>query len=81
MYFILFQGEFSKFGKIIDIRINTAKGKTGMKGPGGHQVPNFGFITFDDEHAVAKCLDSRVSFACILLLAEAESPVLCITGN
>ena len=52
-----------------------------MKGPGGHQVPNFGFITFDDEHAVAKCLDSRVSFACILLLAEAESPVLCITGN
>lgn len=41
----------------MDIRINTAKGKTGPKG----QVPNFGFITFEEEGSVSKALNSRVS--------------------
>lgn len=50
------QAEFSRFGKIMDIRINTAKGKTGPKG----QVPNFGFITFEEEGSVSKALNSRV---------------------
>ncbi|XP_064110009.1 ras GTPase-activating protein-binding protein 2-like [Macrobrachium nipponense] len=49
------KAEFSKFGKIVDIRINTAKGKTGPKG----QVPNFGFITFEEEGAVSRALSSR----------------------
>lgn len=49
------RAEFSRFGKIVDIRINTAKGKTGPKG----QVPNFGFITFDEEGAVSRALNSR----------------------
>ncbi|XP_050739849.1 ras GTPase-activating protein-binding protein 1-like isoform X2 [Eriocheir sinensis] len=47
--------EFSKFGKIMDVRINTAKGKTGPKG----QVPNFGFITFEEESTVTRVLNSR----------------------
>lgn len=51
------QVEFSKFGKIMDVRINTAKGKTGPKG----QVPNFGFITFEEESTVTRVLNSRVS--------------------
>ncbi|ROT77606.1 ras GTPase-activating protein-binding protein 2 isoform X1 [Penaeus vannamei] len=49
------KAEFSRFGKIMDIRINTAKGKTGPKG----QVPNFGFITFEEEGSVSKALNSR----------------------
>ncbi|XP_045603978.2 ras GTPase-activating protein-binding protein 1 [Procambarus clarkii] len=49
------KAEFSRFGKIVDIRINTAKGKTGPKG----QVPNFGFITFEEESSVNKALHSR----------------------
>lgn len=55
-----FQAEFMQYGKILEIRINTGKGKTGTKGP-GHQVPNFGFIAFDDEESVQRCLNSRVS--------------------
>ncbi|KAK7027305.1 GTPase activating protein (SH3 domain) binding protein [Halocaridina rubra] len=47
--------EFSRFGKIVDIRINTAKGKTGPKG----QVPNFGFITFEEESAVSRALNAK----------------------
>ncbi|CAL4141612.1 unnamed protein product [Meganyctiphanes norvegica] len=50
--------EFSRFGKIVDVRINTAKGKTGPKGQ-GHQVPNFGFVTFEEENSVNKVLSSR----------------------
>ncbi|KAK3862221.1 hypothetical protein Pcinc_031897 [Petrolisthes cinctipes] len=50
--------EFSKYGKIVDIRINTAKSKTGPKG----QVPNFGFITFEDEGTVTRVLNSRPIF-------------------
>lgn len=50
--------EFSRFGKIVDVRINTAKGKTGPKGQ-GHQVPNFGFVTFEDENSVNKVLSNR----------------------
>jgi len=50
--------EFSRFGKIVDVRINTAKGKTGPKGQ-GHQVPNFGFVTFEEENAVTKVLTNR----------------------
>ncbi|KAK8385295.1 hypothetical protein O3P69_012255 [Scylla paramamosain] len=49
------KSEFSRFGKIMDIRINTAKSKTGPKG----QVPNFGFITFEEESTVTRVLDSR----------------------
>lgn len=49
------KAEFSRFGKIVDIRINTAKGKTGPKG----QVPNFGFITFEEESAVSRALSAR----------------------
>lgn len=49
------KAEFSRFGKIVDIRINTAKGKTGPKG----QVPNFGFITFEEESSVTKALHNR----------------------
>lgn len=49
-----------QYGKILEIRINTGKGKTGSKGP-GHQVPNFGFIAFEDEEAVNRCLNARVS--------------------
>ncbi|XP_071513229.1 ras GTPase-activating protein-binding protein 1 isoform X2 [Panulirus ornatus] len=56
------KAEFSRFGKIVDVRINTAKGKTGPKG----QVPNFGFITFDEEIAVSRALNCRP----ILLNAE-----------
>ncbi|KAL7639052.1 UNVERIFIED_CONTAM: hypothetical protein RMT77_010586 [Armadillidium vulgare] len=50
--------EFMQYGKILEIRINTGKGKTGTKGP-GHQVPNFGFIAFDDEESVQRCLNAR----------------------
>ncbi|KAG7170067.1 Ras GTPase-activating protein-binding protein 2-like [Homarus americanus] len=49
------KAEFSRFGKIVDVRINTAKGKTGPKG----QVPNFGFITFEEESSVTRALHSR----------------------
>ncbi|XP_076065750.1 ras GTPase-activating protein-binding protein 2 isoform X2 [Oratosquilla oratoria] len=51
------RAEFSRFGKIVDIRINTAKSKAPKTM--GHIVPNFGFITFEDESAVSKCLNAR----------------------
>ena len=63
----MFQAEFSKFGAVSDVRINLSKGKVGLKGP-GHHVPNFGFVTFEDEEAVRSCLSKKVRTSYFIIL-------------
>ncbi len=48
---------FSKFGRIIDLRIHTKSQQKSAR-----QLPNYGFITFEDQQAVQNCLNARVSF-------------------
>jgi len=51
---------FSKFGKVVDVRINN-KGVAQSKNlPDGTKgVPNFGFVVFEDEKAAADCLSQK----------------------
>jgi len=51
---------FSKFGKVVDVRINT-KGVAQSKNLPDSQkaVPNFGFVVFEDEEAASKCLAQK----------------------
>jgi RNA recognition motif-containing protein len=49
---------FSKFGRIIDLRIHT---KSQQKNPSARPLPNYGFITFDDQQSVQNCLNATVS--------------------
>lgn len=52
---------FSKFGKVVDVRINT-KGVAQSKNlPDNSQksVPNFGFVVFEDEKAANECLSQK----------------------
>lgn len=50
---------FSKFGSIVDLRIHS---KPTGKGMPGTRVPNYGFITYEDQQSVQNCLNARVSF-------------------
>lgn len=45
---------FSKYGNIIDVRINRTNQKQG-------RTPNYGFVTFDDPSIVKKILSMKVS--------------------
>jgi hypothetical protein len=51
---------FSKFGKVVDVRINT-KGVAQSKNLPDSQkaVPNFGFVVFEDEKAATECLSHK----------------------
>lgn len=56
------KGVFQKYGNIVEVRINTGKGKPTGGQPNGKpmgNVPNFGFITFDDETSVSRCLGDK----------------------
>lgn len=52
---------FSAYGAIQEVRINVGKGK--LTGPSNGKpagpVPNFGFVTFEDDQAVVNCLKSK----------------------
>lgn len=54
---------FSKFGRVVDLRIHT---KSAQKNPSSRPLPNYGFITFDDQQSVQNCLNAMVSFFPIL---------------
>jgi RNA recognition motif-containing protein len=49
---------FSKFGRIAELRIHSKSQKNHSAG----SLPNYGFITFEDQQAVQNCLNARVSF-------------------
>jgi len=51
---------FSKFGKVVDVRINT-KGVAQSKNLPDSQksVPNFGFVVFEDEKSATECLSHK----------------------
>lgn len=49
--------QFSKFGKVIDVRINN-KGIAHSRS-GNNGVPNFAFVIFEDEKSAANCLSQR----------------------
>lgn len=50
---------FDKFGKVLDVRINT-KGQTQSKSNlSDKNVPNFGFVVFEDEKTTNECLSQR----------------------
>jgi len=52
---------FSKFGKVIDVRINQ-KGVTQTKSLSDNSqksVPNFGFVVFEDEKSAHECLQHK----------------------
>lgn len=46
---------FSEYGKVAELRIHSKAGqKNGL--PSNRPVPNYGFITFEDDSSVQKCL-------------------------
>ena len=51
---------FSKFGKVMEVRINT-KGvdQSKMVSSGQKSVPNFGFVVFEDEKTAIDCLSQK----------------------
>lgn len=51
---------FQKYGHIVDVRINLGKGKIPSgNGKPTSSVPNFGFITFEDDSSVQRCLGDK----------------------
>lgn len=49
---------FSKFGRVVDLRIHT---KSTAKNSSSRPLPNYGFITFEDQQSVQNCLNATVS--------------------
>jgi len=54
---------FSKFGRVLEVRINQKQGREsagrGRDGKTGFQVPNFGFIVFEDAASVERALSAK----------------------
>ena len=50
---------FSEFGDVADVRISNKGANQSKTQPGGPRVPNFGFVVFHDERAVAACLQRK----------------------
>ena len=46
--------DFPGYGKVVDVRINRKSNN--------RDVPNFGFVVFDDPQTVTTVLDSKVVF-------------------
>lgn len=61
-----FRDIFSKFGNIVDLRI---KKNNNIGANNSRPGPGYGFITFDNNESVLKCLNSVVSFFRFLPLA------------
>lgn len=55
---------FESYGRVVELRIHS-KSNDRCKGPQGNntgKVPNYGFITFEDQQVVSKVLQNLVSF-------------------
>lgn len=50
---------FSQFGNIVELRIHTKSGNKMQ--PGARVPPNYGFITYEDQASVQKCLAAKVN--------------------
>lgn len=66
---------FAKFGRVVDLRIHT---KSTAKNPSSRPLPNYGFITFEDQQSVQNCLNAMVSgfFINFYLLKERHKSVV-----
>lgn len=53
---------FSKFGHVVEVRINSKGASQSKLSPSGGRVPNFGFVVFADEKSVAKALKEKPIF-------------------